>query len=61
MHCNTLEGMWTGLRNFLRFFRGVNKEYLSQYTAIFQVAYDFKRITPTLLRAMMLPFTLKAT
>jgi transposase-like protein len=61
VHCNTMEGIWTGLRNFLRLFRGVNKEYLSQYTAIFQVAHDLKRITPTLLRAMMLPFTFEAT
>ena len=28
VHDNTLEGLWTGLRNFLRPFRGVNKEYL---------------------------------
>ena len=28
MHDNTLEGLWTGLRNFLRPFRGVNKVYL---------------------------------
>jgi transposase len=25
VHDNTLEGMWTGLRNHLRTFRGVNK------------------------------------
>ncbi len=25
IHCNTLEGLWTGLRNFLRPFRGVSK------------------------------------
>jgi transposase-like protein len=58
VQCNTMEGIWTGLRNFLRPFRGVNKDYLSQYTAIFQVAYNFKRITPVLLRAMMLPIHL---
>ncbi len=27
VHDNTLEGIWTGLRNFLRLFRGVNKAY----------------------------------
>lgn len=26
VHCNTLEGIWTGLRNFLRPFRGVHKK-----------------------------------
>jgi transposase-like protein len=57
VHCNAIEGIWTGLRNFLRSFPGVNKEYSSQYTTIFQVAHDFKRITPVFLRAMMLPFS----
>lgn len=61
VHCNTLEGIWTGLRNFLRLFRGVNKEYLGQYTAVFQVGYNLKEITPALLRAMMVPCTSRAT
>ena len=26
VHCNTMEGIWTGLRNFLRPFRGVHKK-----------------------------------
>ena len=38
VHDNTLEGMWTGLRNFLRPFRGVSKWYLAQYVAMFQWA-----------------------
>jgi transposase len=37
VHTNTMEGIWTGLRNFLRLFRGVSKHYLSQYAAIFQL------------------------
>jgi hypothetical protein len=28
VHVNKLEGLWTGFRNFLRLFRGVNKVYL---------------------------------
>jgi transposase-like protein len=36
VHNNTLEGIWTGVRNFLRTFRGVNKKYLEQYLAIFE-------------------------
>ena len=36
VHVNTSEGLWTGLRNFLRPFRGVNKMYLYQYVAIFE-------------------------
>jgi transposase len=61
VHCNTMEGLWTGLRNFLRPFRGVNKEYLGQYTAVFQVGHNLKKITPALLRAMMIPCTSEAT
>ena len=30
VHCNTLEGLWTGVRNFLRPFRGVSKWFLAQ-------------------------------
>ena len=29
VHCNTMEGIWTGLRNFLRPFRGAHKKYLA--------------------------------
>ena len=45
VHCNTLEGLWTGLRNFLRPFRGVNKKYLHQYVAMFEWGYNVKRVT----------------
>ena len=45
VHCNTLEGLWTGLRNFLRPFRGVSKWYLAQYVAVFQWAHNLKRVT----------------
>ncbi|AWM41498.1 ISXO2-like transposase domain protein [Gemmata obscuriglobus] len=34
VHTNTMEGTWTGLRNFLRPFRGVSKWFLSQYVAM---------------------------
>jgi transposase len=30
VHDNTLEGIWTGVRNHLRTFRGVNQTYLAQ-------------------------------
>ena len=45
VHCNTLEGIWTGLRNFLRPFRGVNKVYLEQYVIIFEWSYNLKVVT----------------
>lgn len=45
VHTNTIEGFWTGLRNFLRPFRGVHKKYLDQYLAIHQWAYNTKTAT----------------
>ncbi len=53
VHCNTLEGLWTGLRNFLRPFRGVSKKYLHQYVAMFEWGYNVKRATPAFLRALL--------
>jgi transposase len=40
VHCNSNEGSWTGLRNFLRPFRGVHKHYLSGYVAIYELAVN---------------------
>lgn len=45
VHCNTMEGIWTGLRNFLRPFRGVSKHYLAQYVAVFQWCHNAKAAT----------------
>ncbi len=53
VHNNTLEGIWTGLRNFLRTFRGVSKCYLNQYIAIFQWAHNLKTATDDFLRALL--------
>jgi transposase len=61
VHDNTMEGIWTGLRNFLRPFRGVSKWCLSQYLAIFEWVHNLKRVTVALLRARMLPFTPEPT
>jgi hypothetical protein len=36
VHCHTLEGLWTGVRNFLRPFRGVSRWFPAQYAAVFQ-------------------------
>ena len=60
VHCNTLEGIWTGLRNFLRAFRGVSKHFLSAYVAVFEWTYNLKELTAELIQAMVL-CTLKAT
>jgi transposase len=53
VHDNTLEGIWTGLRNFLRPFRGVNKVYLAQYVAMFRWAYNLKAVTTGFLRTLL--------
>src|SRR5512143_259344 len=53
VHCNTREGLWTGLRNFLRPFRGVSKKYLAQYVAVFQWGYNLKSVTDGFMRALL--------
>lgn len=45
VHVNTMEGTWTGLRNFLRPFRGVSKWYLAGYVAMFEWSHNLKRVT----------------
>ena len=53
VHDNTLEGLWTGLRNFLRPFCGVSKKYLYRYVAMFEWGYNAKRATTVFLRAIL--------
>jgi transposase len=53
VHVNTLEGQWTGMRNFLRPFRGVHKKYLYQYAAMFEWGDNVKRATPEFLWALL--------
>ena len=55
VHCNSCEGLWSGVRNFLRPFRGVSKRYLAQYTAIFENAFNFKEQLIHIIRAMIIP------
>jgi transposase len=51
--CNTMEGTRTGLRNFLRPFRGVSKWHLAGYVAIFEWANNLKRVTDDFLRRLL--------
>ena len=53
VHNNTLEGIWTGLRNFLRPFRGISKWFLGQYIAIFQWSHNVKAATDDFLCALL--------
>ena len=53
VHCNTMEGLWTGLRNFLRPFRGVSKWSLEQYVALFQWGHNLKQVSDDFLRILL--------
>jgi transposase-like protein len=53
VHINTTEGMWTGIRNFLRPFRGVHKDHLSGYIAMCEHSVNLKRITPKFIAALV--------
>ena len=52
-HTNSSEGMWTGLRNFLRPFRGVHKRYLHGYVAIHEFRVNLKQISPDFISALV--------
>lgn len=53
VHTNTCEGIWTGLRNFLRIFRGVHKKYLHLYCAIFEIKHNYKSVCPSVVQACL--------
>lgn len=53
VHVNGNEGGWTGLRNFLRPFRGVHKAYLSGYVAIHEFSVNHKCVSPALVSAIV--------
>ncbi len=53
VHINTNESVWTGLRNFLRPFRGVHKNYLSGYVAIFELTMNHKHLSPDLVSSIV--------
>jgi transposase len=55
VHCNTMEGIWTGLRNYLRPFRGVHKKNLALYVAMFEWEHNLKRVSPDFMRLLMIP------
>ena len=46
VHVNTIEGLWTTTRNFLRPFRGVHKKNLQNYLALCEFKINQKRVSP---------------
>jgi transposase len=53
VHTNTIEGLWTAVRNFLRPFRGVHKKYLKYYLAICEHRINRKRISPAFIAGLV--------
>jgi transposase len=53
VHINTIEGLWTTVRNFLRPFRGVHKKYLRYYLAICEHRINRKQISPTFIAGLV--------
>jgi transposase-like protein len=53
VHVNTIEGLWTTLRNFLRPFRGVHKKYLGGYVAICELAINLKWVSPEFISSLV--------
>lgn len=50
---NTIERLWTTLRNFLRLFRGVHTKYLGGYVAICEFVINLKRFTPAVILSLV--------
>ena len=53
VHVNTVEGLWTTVRNFLRPFRGVHKKHLAGYVALCEFKVNLKQITPGFIAALV--------
>jgi transposase len=53
VHVNTIEGLWTTVRNFLRPLRGVHKKYLKYYLAICEHRINRKRISPAFIAGLV--------
>lgn len=45
--------MWTDVRNYLRPFKGVHKDYLSGYVAMTEFRRNLKRISPEFVAALV--------
>ena len=54
VHTNSIEGLWTSLRNWLRSFRGVSKKYLQGYISAFEWIWNRKRLQNANIFAVLL-------
>lgn len=55
IHSNTIEGIWGGLRHYLRRFRGAHKDYLPQYVAMYEWAFNLKDVSDDFIRLLLIP------
>ncbi len=46
-HCNTMKGIWSLLRQYLRQFRGISKEKLKYYVHFFEYSYNTNKMDYT--------------
>jgi transposase len=52
-HTNAIEGLWSGLRSFLRPFHGVSKHFLHGYVAIHEFRVNHKAISPPFVASLV--------
>ena len=57
VHINTIEGMWTDVRIFLRTFKGINKRFLSGYVAMTEFRRNLKHISPDFIATLVIKHT----
>lgn len=53
VHVNTIEGVWSLLRSWLRPHRGISQRYLPLYIAFFQAMHNIRRRGQSLLSPML--------
>ena len=57
VHINTLEGLWTRVRNCLGLFWSVSRWFLIGYLAVFEWAHNLKDMTADFIAMMIVAFT----
>jgi transposase-like protein len=45
VHCNTMEGIWSGLRNFLDRFKGISQRFLHLRVARYEFLHNYKHLS----------------
>jgi transposase-like protein len=58
VHCNTMEGMWSGLRNFLDHFKGISQRFLHLRVARYEFLHNHGQLAlaPGLRSSLAVPF-----